>query len=290
VTEFKPSDRDVSRAIRSWLREDRHEDVSRVAGAVLDQVETTPQRRSTPWLAWRNLFMNNNVVRVGLVAAAVVIVAIVAINLLPGTPGPGGEPTPSPSAAESLAPGAAPSATASAYGMSVPGTSGGQSTLIVPPGWTRNGWYIINNNVFLSVWPVAVENVYSDPCHWQSSLLDPPVGPTVDELATALGNQAMRAATVEDVTLGGYSGKVVHQSLPADLDFTTCDLGMVGAWSEAGTEEPSRTLQSPGELDDVYIVDVEGVRVVVTASWLPSSAAATVTELEGMLDSLTIEP
>ena len=46
MTEFKTSDRDVNRAIRSWLHEDRHEDVSRVAGAVLDRVDTTPQRRA----------------------------------------------------------------------------------------------------------------------------------------------------------------------------------------------------------------------------------------------------
>ena len=47
MTDFNASDRDVNRAIRSWLHEDRHEDASRIAGAVLDQVETTPQRRST---------------------------------------------------------------------------------------------------------------------------------------------------------------------------------------------------------------------------------------------------
>ena len=41
MTDFNASDRDVTRAIRSWLHEDRHEDVSRIAGAVLDQVETT---------------------------------------------------------------------------------------------------------------------------------------------------------------------------------------------------------------------------------------------------------
>ena len=46
MTDFNASDRDVNRAIRSWLHEDRHEDVSRIAGAVLDQVETTRQRRA----------------------------------------------------------------------------------------------------------------------------------------------------------------------------------------------------------------------------------------------------
>ena len=54
MTDFNTSDRDVNRAIRSWLHEDRHEDVSRIAGAVLDRVEATPQRRTTWWPAWRS--------------------------------------------------------------------------------------------------------------------------------------------------------------------------------------------------------------------------------------------
>jgi hypothetical protein len=232
----------------------------------------------------RDLTMDNNVVRVGLVAAAAVIIVVIAINLLPGSTPPGGESTPSPSAAAS----ATPEATPTAFTMVIP--AGQTATVMVPRGWTRNGWYLTKSDLFLSAWPVAVENVYGDPCLWQSSLLDPPVGPTVDDLATALGNQLMRDATVEDVTIGGYSGKVVHMSLPADLDFADCDLAEVGAWSEANEQGPSRTLQAPGELDDVYIVDVGGVRVVVTGAWMPTSAAADVAELEGMLDSLTIQP
>jgi hypothetical protein len=51
MTDFNASDRDVTRAIRSWLREDRHEDASRIAGAVLDQVATTRQRRARWWPA-----------------------------------------------------------------------------------------------------------------------------------------------------------------------------------------------------------------------------------------------
>ncbi len=75
MTDFKASDRDVNRAIRSWLHEDRHEDVSRVAGAVLDQVETIPQRRATWWPAWRTPTMNK-FLTIGLGAAAVVVVAL----------------------------------------------------------------------------------------------------------------------------------------------------------------------------------------------------------------------
>ena len=80
MTDFKTSDRDVNRAIRSWLHEDRHEDVSRVAGAVLDQVDTIPQRRATWWPARRTPTMNK-FLAIGLGAAAVVVAAL---RRLPG--------------------------------------------------------------------------------------------------------------------------------------------------------------------------------------------------------------
>ena len=88
MTDFKTSDRDVNRAIRSWLHEDRHEDVSRIAGAVLDLAETTPQRRATWWPARRFTEMNK-FVTIGLGAAAVVVVALIGVQLI-GSPDPGG--------------------------------------------------------------------------------------------------------------------------------------------------------------------------------------------------------
>jgi hypothetical protein len=48
MTERRPTDQDVNRAIRSWLHEDRREDASRLAGAVLDRAEATPQDGSLP--------------------------------------------------------------------------------------------------------------------------------------------------------------------------------------------------------------------------------------------------
>ena len=94
MTDFKTSDRDVNRAIRSWLHEDRHEDVSRIAGAVLDQVETTPQRRATWWPARRTPTMNK-FLAIGLGAAAVVVALFVGVQLF-GSPdgGTGGQASP----------------------------------------------------------------------------------------------------------------------------------------------------------------------------------------------------
>jgi len=88
MTDFNTSDRHVNRAIRSWLHEDRHEDISRVAGAVLDLLDTTPQRRSPWWPARRIPFMNRPI-SLGLGAAAVVAALVIGAQVL-GPPAPDG--------------------------------------------------------------------------------------------------------------------------------------------------------------------------------------------------------
>ena len=109
MTDFKTSDRDVNRAIRSWLREDRHEDVSRVAGAVLDQVDTIPQRRATWWPAGRTPTVNR-IFGFGLAAAAVVVVLIVGAQFVGsrGNGGVGAGPTATPEPTATLQPSPSP--------------------------------------------------------------------------------------------------------------------------------------------------------------------------------------
>jgi hypothetical protein len=87
MIEPRPTDQDVNRAIRSWLHEDRHEDASHIAGAVLDRVEATPQRRAMLWPAWRMPNAMNKFVAFGLGAAALVVVLIVGMQFLPSAPG-----------------------------------------------------------------------------------------------------------------------------------------------------------------------------------------------------------
>ena len=38
--------------------------------------------------------------------------------------------------------------------------------------------------------PQLVEDVYTGGCHWRGTALDPPMGPTVDELAAAWSRRA----------------------------------------------------------------------------------------------------
>ena len=104
------TDRDITRIVRSWLRTDEHESADRVMDAVLDALDTTPQRRATWWPA-RRLPAMNTFARLGIAAAIVAVAALLGLNYLvaPNVGGPGlGDPsptlTPSPAAARTPSP------------------------------------------------------------------------------------------------------------------------------------------------------------------------------------------
>ena len=101
------TDRDVERIVRSWMDEGVNVLPDRVLDAVLDRVPATPQRRAS-WLAWRFPPMNTYA-RLGLIAAAVLAVAIVGIGFFGKSlnVGPAPSPTPSQSSSASASPAAA---------------------------------------------------------------------------------------------------------------------------------------------------------------------------------------
>ena len=43
------TERDLTRVVRSWMRDDEYESADRVLDAVLDALDATPQRRATSW-------------------------------------------------------------------------------------------------------------------------------------------------------------------------------------------------------------------------------------------------
>ena len=65
-----------------------------------------------------------------------------------------------------------------------------------------------------------IPNIYADGCQWER--LDPPVGPTVDDLVTAWANLPDLAATAAvDVTVDGYAGKQIEFTVP-DYNIGEC--------------------------------------------------------------------
>jgi len=99
------TDRDITRVVRSWLDEGVTALPDRVLDAVLDQVPTTPQRRS--WWPARRFTTLTSYARIGLIAAVVVLAAVVGIGLYTnpvGGPGPTAMPSPTPSLMPSPSP------------------------------------------------------------------------------------------------------------------------------------------------------------------------------------------
>jgi hypothetical protein len=298
------ADRNADRVVRSWLHEDRHEDGTRVLDAVLTEVDTTPQRRSGG-TAWRLFSMNNNIVRVGLAVAAVVVIAIIAINLLPGSAAPGGEPSVSPSAEPSEA---APSAT----DPSPPGDGslpagpyvlypGSPTTVTIPgPGWfglPEFGLIALNNDSdppagtgLIGEYTGEALHVSGDGCNWQSTL---PGGPaaTVDELLAALASQASRDASApEDITMGGLPGRKITLHVPVDAVFGDCDQGQFCTLSNGVTCQRSHQGEGLGQIDEFWIVDVDGQVMLLDGMYGPETPQEDIDELYGILESATFSP
>lgn len=304
------TDREVTRIVRSWLEEGATSLPDRVLDVVLDQVPATPQRR--PWRSARRYADVNNMLKVALSAAAVVVVAVVGINLLPGSGGPGGAVA-SPSVA-------APSATAlptpepsvASPSPSPDGLAEGPHPLwegppvmtatIAAPGWfgtASDGILVKDENSDPPAGAAMIVftgdlYVYGDPCKWSGT---EPASPatTAAELVTALASQALRDASEPvDITLDGYAGKAITLHVPDDAVFSDCDRSTFGSWTISTADgpglDPFRYAQGPGQIDEVWALDVNGVLTVIDWSHYAGTPPEDLAELRAIVESITFDP
>jgi hypothetical protein len=175
-------------------------------------------------------------------------------------------------------------------------------SLAIPEGWEAAGPFTIRSAggpqvMGVSVWDVGA--VPSDPCHWAASTRTP--GPTVDDLVAALQAQASRnASAAVDVTLAGHPGRYLEWSVPADAvvtgdsDFQGCDVELSDghrnfvSWFGAG--RGTRYHQVAGQVDRLWILDVDGQRLVVDATYSPDATPADLEELDRVVRSLEFGP
>lgn len=262
-------------------------------------------------------------------AVAVVVVAIVGINLLPRNGGIGGS-GPSPTATPTQSPAPTPSRLASPSASNVPAQFPNSSmhagtytvapfappgegvchdppqtgctedarddairvTLTVPDGWTGVG---------SGIWLAGPGNgppdgaalifargswLLSDPCKYIAA--DIPVGPTVADFVDAVAaHPRLDTTTPVDVRLAGYAGKYFDLQIPADI--SQCE-------AEPGTSdpiyrpwEPGIYAQGPAQRWHQWVVDVDGIRVVVQSFDYAGTSAAHRAELQAIVDSIRIE-
>jgi len=129
-----------------------------------------------------------------------------------------------------------------------------------------------------------ITSLYADACESAGTEFEP--GPSVDDLVAALTSlKGFESTEPADVTLNGYEGKRVALTVPADVDVRSSDChdSKYSLWS-------GRWYQTAGQTDDLWILDVDGQRHVLTFSTALDTPADLVEKLEQIRDSIQMEP
>ena len=222
------SERETLRIVRSWMEEGRTRLPDHVLDAVLDQLPATPQRR--PGWSARRIAHMNPIAKYAIATAAVVVIAIVGLNVfgVRGTSNVGGSPpspATSPSPLSSPSPSAAPSSslppTIPTSGAIAPGRYrwmsplGREVTFVVPNGWTGTSDGTIAKHADTPAeiglrWNKPgtleeVDRVYADACFSENKLQ--PIGRTANDLVAALDNQKSTDAVYADLAAGSVTGR-----------------------------------------------------------------------------------
>ena len=144
-----------------------------------------------------------------------------------------------------------------------------------------------------------VTNVVQDGCTGHVAA-DPPVGPTVDDMAAALADLSPFVLTKppSDVTVDGFRGKHLQLTVPDlelggsadDPEFTDCTDGELWSYIGKPLSFPSHGYSHPGQVEDYWLLDVDGTRLMIGTLTSPGSSEGDIAELHSILDSIDIVP
>lgn len=135
-----------------------------------------------------------------------------------------------------------------------------------------------------------VANVAQDGCAGDAPA-DPPVGPEVDDFADALASLAPFEVTSDpaDVSAFGFSGVHLELTVP-DIDLDECFEGNVHSWVDNRVDDgPFYGYGMSGTVEEIWLLDVEGTRLMIAAMRRPGATPGDISEMEAILDSIRIE-
>ena len=135
----------------------------------------------------------------------------------------------------------------------------------------------------------TVHGVHHNPCRSMGGV--PRIGDSVDDLADALAAQKMTAATApEPVSLDGHDGVYLELTMPTDVNFSRCEQGYFILW-EGRPNDAHHTTQERGMVERLWILDVDGDRVVLATLASPGITKVETDELTAMAESARfVEP
>jgi len=294
------TDNDFDRTARLWLEDGPTALSDRVLQTALDEIHVTRQRRAR-WPA-RRVFDNNTTIRLAIGAAAVVVAAVIGINFLPNGSTVGGGPAATPTPAPTPTPTPIPlPLDPQALVVPEPGTYVAGDpfpipvTITIPAGWVGKvgGPYAAyldklsdGGSGGASIAFSLSQSIYADPCN-DRGFLDPQPGPTVDDLASALASlPGLDVTTPTEVTVDGYRGKQLTLTAPDNFDGCTLSREGYRIW-----QLPLGAIFSftPGQRMALWILDVNGERLVVSSETFPVTTAQELAEAQAILDSMRIE-
>lgn len=290
---------EMTRIVRSWLTEGRTALPDHILDAVLAELPATHQRRPL-WPA-RRIDNMNGYAKLVMAAAAVVVVAIVGYNLLPGSVGVGVAPTRSPAASAPPPPTASPSPSPGELffkdGVIEPGRhtivrSGKSFSLDMPPGWSSHlGFrtFVPSGQAAFIFWTGGTpNNVYTDPCAHEP--LDPPAGDTPAELAAAISSipGTDLVGGPSGVTIGGHPAQLVTIQVREDVDCAAQEFFLWYREAE-GPEAGARWPDQLGDTINTWIIDVDGTIVWIDGSWSVNTTPALHEEMLQIVDSIQFE-
>jgi len=166
----------------------------------------------------------------------------------------------------------------------------------VPEGWSQ--WFGAikfagDGHVAINI--TTVVNLVRHGCR-DHSWADPPVGPSVDDLAVALADLAPFRVTSapKNVTMDGYRGKHLELTAPDLHDFSRCVDGNLSSWvapiDVAEGEGGAFHGYNAEPVEEFWILDVDGTRLVIETTYSPATHPEDVAEMRAILDSIRIEP
>jgi hypothetical protein len=290
-------DSDFERTVRAWaaLGSDQLPDTA--LDAALHTITTTPQRRAR-WPAWRFPFMDNPILRFGVIAAAIVALAAVGVSLLSSNvgnePPPVVSPTPTPQAlsgADLNDPVAA-----GTYSIAIPFET--PFTVSLPADW-RLQRLNVEESVFGSDTPDGNPSVglfeatlvYADPCHPEDGYQRPQTSSpsTAEELATDLANLAgFEASPVTTQQINGRTAYRVSISNAIDTSTAACTDDPFLPLFDLPSGEPSSTIG--GTAQEVWAIDLGGGdAVLVVAETGDEDIDARLEQIEEIVASLQFQ-
>ena len=131
-------------------------------------------------------------------------------------------------------------------------------------------------------WTTFQVGLNSDPCLSEGhEIPDVKVGPTVDDFVEAVqAQEALDVTEPIDVELGGFPGRYFELNGPADI--SGCD-----NWRPW---DPGFYVQGPNNHWEVWVIDVDGSRVLIVTQYFPGTPGPIKSQLRKMAESIEFLP